>query len=281
MQHRYHRNIFIHGIALLLIIACAIPGSISPAVPTANPNALGTLIAATAMGAATQTAAAGSVLAATATETQAPTPAATSTPAISIADTSLEKLPDGSTLLTDYRYRMQVLIPPGWLAVRVNEPEYYAAWVSEWATNSDITDALHSIQDSDQQRLRVYALDVRPDHVVEEMATRMVILFQPNDAESLDAFVDEVDGDGGRDIENYARLSSAYQEWPDGRRAFVIEETWSGAMRSGELHPIYYKAKIFKVTGGFLIMDIMTPMSFKDVVLPDFEQFVDGVVLLP
>lgn len=279
MQLNRRRNIFINGIALLLIVACAIPGMVSPSVSTADPNALATIIVATAMSAATQTAAAGPVQAAVATESPASLPTTTSTPNISLAGTSLEKMADGSTQLTDHRYRMQVVIPPGWLAVRVNEPEYYAAWESEWAGNPDFTDSLQSIQSIDPQRLRVYALDVRPDHIVNGMTTRMAILSQLNDAESLEAFVDEVDGP--RNFENYERISSTYQEWPDGRRAYVIEETWSGAMENGELFAMYYKGKIFKTTDGFLIFDIMTPMSFKDVVLSDFEQVVDGIVQLP
>src|SRR5688572_27565865 len=119
---RYFSSFVFLGITL----ACVIPG-ISPVqpIPTADTR-LDVIIAETVSSAQTQTQQALPAELATTTSTIAPT--ITSTPRVSVTGTTLVIREDQSTVFVDYKAGFELVIPTGWLAVRVNEPEYYAAF---------------------------------------------------------------------------------------------------------------------------------------------------------
>lgn len=277
MRHRSH-IVALHFLLVLFITACLLPQPLSPAAPTADSNSIATIIAGTAAAAAAQTQSAG-VPAPTAAETPTSTPAPTQAPIISNAGTSLEILADGSTRFTDHRYHLQVVFPTGWIAVRPNEPEYYAAWASEWASDPKFTGHLTVVQNKTPDQLRVYVISVKPEHSAHGERNRISIIFESNAAETLEDFVEDQSGD--RPFEGFERISTGYQDWPDGRRGFVFEDSWDAALDTGEIYTIYYKGAIFKVEGGALIFDLLAPQSIKDLILPDYQHTLDGMLQLP
>jgi hypothetical protein len=279
MAQNRRRNIFINGMALLLIVACAIPGTVSPAVSTADPNALMTIIAATAVSAATQTASSLVEPVAQPTSTETPLPAATNTPQISSAGTSLLVLEDGTTQFTDHTAGIRLVVPAGWLSLRPNEAEYYKAWESPQVSDPAFADELSELQTMDIAIFRLDALDIRPDHVLYGEISNLAVVFQQDDTRTLEEAAE--DDLVPSPFTDYELISSGFEETADGMPIFVSEKKWVALSGTDELYTTYYRSVSFKLPSGLVALDLITPLDLKDVVLADFEQFVASLVLIP
>ena len=126
------------SILVLAILACV--GS-ACRLPPLTQTTIPTMVVLTANAAMTQTAAATSPA-----STPVPTESATATPRISLSGTSLLLRDDQTTLFTDHRTGIELIIPAGWLAVRVNESEYYDAWGLPELSDPAFQHALTNIQ---------------------------------------------------------------------------------------------------------------------------------------
>jgi len=249
---------------LMAITACTFPGR--KAQPAATPNLMATSIASTLQASLRLT-----------EQAYTPTPLpATSTPQISpITGTSLVKLEDQSTLFTDYIAGIQLTIPPGWLAVRINEDEYYKAFALDVVlTSPAINDRLAKIQSNNTDYFRFDAIDIRPDHVVNEMISDITLILQPDASKSLADWA-EIERKRVSPFDGYKFLSSRFQQTADGTKILVIEESWN--FSSGG--KVYLKRVFFDLPSGIITLDFQTYLDFKDTVLPDFEQVINSLTL--
>ena len=254
-------------IILMAITGCTLPGRKIQTTPTINPSILATHTAGTAQASVQQT-------------KQASIPTLippTSTPIISpITGTSLVVLEDQSTLFIDPKAGIQVTIPPGWLAIRPNEDEYYKAFALDVVlANPEINDRLTKLQSINTDYFRLDAIDIRPDHVVDGLISVMSVNFQPDDFRSLEKWA-EAERTKKSPFKDYRFLSSTFQKTADGTRVLVVEENWRGSANA----TLYHREIFFSLSSGTVLIDIQTNLGFKDTVLPDYEQVVNSLTLL-
>ena len=217
-----------------------------------------TSIASTAQASAQQTALASS-----------PTPPpATSTPQISpISGTSLATREDQTALFVDHRAGIQLVIPAGWLPVRMNEDEYYKAFTLDAVmANQPITDRLTQIQSYNTDFFRLDAIDIRPGHIVDGIISDISVIFEEYDTRTLEEWL-KLEKRQKRPFKEYKFLSSKYQETVNGMRVLVVEESWAGIPAG----TVYYRRVFFSLSTGTVVLDFQSNLDFKDTVLPDFE----------
>jgi len=277
MSKYFVRNIVV-GTVLFVSLACAIPGS-QPAVavpPTSLP--LDVIIANTASAAQTQTQQANPVEQAPATELATATvaPVSTPTPKVSLNGTSLIIREDQSTVFIDHKAGIELSIPSGWLAVRINEPEYYAAFTSNAVmANSAIMDRLTEIQGLDPNIFRYEAIDIRDGHSSDGNLNIINSVFQEGALRSLEE-IEKVEKDSFPPFDNAKLIGTNYSQTTNGLRILIIEKSWDGL---GEI-TIYHRGIFFSLPSGVFVIDSYIDISMKDTILPEIEQVINSVTLL-
>lgn len=255
-------------VLLFLFSAC---GQGGPA-PITNPPAVETSLASTALALAKQTETANPI---TATPSPTLTQTPTLPPRISLNGTSLVVSEDQSILFTDHKLGYQITIPAGWLAVRLNEDEYYQAFSLEAvAQNPAITDFLARIQTLDSNLVRLVAIDLQADSA-DGLLSGFTVLLQHEKIKTIDDWVIAHHADA-RKINGYQFLSSQSQETASGIKVVVREEKFNPA-RAGTK---YTRKILLTLPSGILVIDFETDLDTKDTNLPGFEQVVDSLALL-
>jgi hypothetical protein len=264
-------NLIAGAMLLFSVLACVMPGAGQPA--PLDPGMLPTMVVLTANAAMTQTAA---VVPPppleTPTPTLAPTEAFTATPKISLAGTSLILREDQSAVFIDHKAGIELEIPAGWMAVRINEEEFYNAFTSAAAADAAIRDRLARLQTLDSSWFRLDAIDIRPGHVYNGAASDINVIFQENDSRS---FEEIAESENAQPLANFEVISSGYQRTANGMETLVMEHKWDVTTGTA-----YYKGVFFKIPSGLLVLDFYSPLDFKDTVLPDFEKVVNSVALI-
>jgi hypothetical protein len=266
-------------VLLIVTLACVLssqPTMQTP--PTMDPLAIESAVAGTAQAAATQTAQAIPI---SPTATIAPTATITATPKVSLAGTALVVQEDQSTLFIDYKLGFQLIIPTGWLTIRVNEEEFFKAFTLDVVVaNPVISDRLRHMQNNNPDYFRLDAFDIRSGHIVKGMASSINVVHQPPEyAKTLEECLKlEKETVRASAAVGHKILSSKYQQTTNGTRVLVVEESWSAA--SDPEGKVFARRVFFELPSGITGLDLQTHMDFKDTVLPDFEQAVNSVTLL-
>ncbi len=269
------KNYLTISILFFAILACAIPDPGQSAVPPIfDANSMSTIVVLTANALAPQTIATTPTLFEVTTPTSTPADSVTATPKISLSGTSLFLRDDQTTLFTDYTAGIEITIPSGWMPVRINEQEYLDAYSSNAAADQAVRDRLNRLQTLDPAFFRLDAIDVQAGHVFNGAVTDINIIFQENDARSLEE-VSKAENDFKKPFINYQVISSSYQQAANGMQTLVIEQRWDSPTGTA-----YYKGIFFKLPSGLVVFDFYTPLDFKDTVLPDFDKVVNSLVLL-
>jgi hypothetical protein len=263
---RNHVRHALSGLMILVgMVACGLPGQALP--PASPPAALQSTP--TIAQQATQT------KPVTATSTTAPTATLTPTPRISLYGTSLVIQEDQTAVFVDHKAGIQLVVPSGWMPIRVNEDEYYKAFALEVVTeNPAIGDRLTRIQDVNLDYHRLEAIDIRPGHIQDGIICDINVVFEEGDVRTLEEW-EKAERNRKSPWVNYKFLSSGYQQTSDGTRVLVIEQSWS----AGE-ETLYYRGVFFPLSTGTLVLDFYSNIDFKEEVLPDFDQMVNSVTLL-
>ena len=261
-------SILVGSILLLTINGCRR----TPA-PVINPPAVETSLASTALALAKQTEKANPYTATPSpTATETPTP----TPRVSVNGTLLTMNEDGSALFTDYKAGIQLIIPAGWLPLRVNEEEYYQAFTSDAAAlNPAISERLTQIQDANLDNFRLDAIDIRAGHTVNGVLSDIDVYFYPGDMRNLEQLA-EAEGKKKSAFKNYLFLNRGYPKLADGTRVLVIDRTWT----QDQTKKMFQQSVFFALPTGALVLNLYSNKDFKDTVLPEFEQVVNSVAPL-
>jgi hypothetical protein len=254
---------------LFLFTAC---GQSAPT-PITNPPGVETSLASTALAYAKQTEAANPF---TATPSPTPTQTPTPTPRISLNGTSLVVREDQSALFTDHKLGYQITIPAGWLAVRLNEDEYYQAFTLEAvAQNPAITDFLSKIQTLNSNLVRLVAIDLEGGDSANGLISGISVILQPETIKTIDDWV-IANQARSKKVKGYQFLSSQSQETASAIKVVVREEKSSST--TGEI--VYSRKILLNLPSGILLIDFETDLDTKDTNLPDFEQVVNSLILL-
>lgn len=254
---------------LLLADSC---GQNAP-VPVTNPSSVETSLASTARALAKQTETA---LGYTPTPSPVPTQTLTPTPKVSLYGSSLTMREDQTALFVDYKAGIQLVIPAGWLPLRVNEPEYYDAFTHQVVLdNQAIWDHLTNIQDAEPDRFRLDAVDIREGHIPNGVISYINVIFEAGDMRSLEKWA-QAEGNRRKPFVQFKRLSTSYPRTADGTRVLVIDQSWA----SGKSETVFYRGVFFSLPTGTVVLDFYTNNSFKDTVLPEFQEVVNSLTLL-
>lgn len=275
MMNRNNFYLSLSGLVMLMtILACVIPGQTTQPTPIANPNTVETSIAETAQASVDSTMQASLV---TSTSTVVPTETLIPTPKISLAGTSLVIRDDQSAVFTDHKAGIQLIIPTGWMPIRVNEEEYYRAFTLDVVLeNPAFSNHLTIIQDANIDKFRLDAIDIRDGHAPNGIISNISVVFEPGELRSLEKW-EQAERDNRRPFTNFRFISSSYPQTADGTRVLVIEQSWDAEGKKGT---IYYRGVFFSLPSGTIIFDFLANLDFKDTVLPDLEQVVNSLTLL-
>jgi hypothetical protein len=274
MQRSHSRYVVSTFVTLLAILACALPGQTVQPAPVNDPNAISTAVAGTAHAAEQQTQQANP---APATATVAPTDVLTPTPKISVSRTSLSIREDQSTLFTDYKAGIQVIIPAGWMALRINEEEYLKAFDSDVVLqNPDINERLTIIRDANPDIFRLDAIDIRPGHIHDGLISDIMVVFEEGDIRSLEKW-EQAERNRFHPQANFKFISASYPQLSNGMRILVIEQTWNA---NGGKNTAYYRGVFFGLPTGTIVLDFQTNFDVKDTILLDFDQVVNSLTLI-
>ena len=270
-QHSVYRSM--GGFAVLLaIIACALPSPTIQPTPGTEPNVIETAIVNTLeseaqpTGQATQIAATATTVA---TETLPPTPR------ISSAGTSLLSMADGSTEFTDHTAGVQILFSPIWLVFRVGEQEYYEAWEKHGAQNLAAINAFSAMQNLDPKVLRVVALDLRPEHMPDEMITALSVIYLAGDLQDLQER-EKVRRNQHTPCTGYQFLSSNYPQTDNGIQTLVMDES----CKATGARTIFFRDIYFHVSSGMIHINFETNFDYRDAPLLEIDQVVHSIKLL-
>lgn len=258
-------------LSLFILASCALSGQRTPSksAGTPNPTELSMVETAQAMLLQTEQIGEGS-------PTAIPTETLTPTPQVSLSGTSLVFREDQAIDFIDRKAGIQLTIPAGWLAVRVNEDEYYKAFASPVVLeNPPIFNRLNQIQTHDVSFFRLDAIDTRPGHIVNGLITDISVIFQEGDIRTLEEWR-RVESQQKSPYAGFKYISSTYQETADGTRVLVIERSWDWTSGGS----VYYRGVFFSLPTGTLVLDFQSNINFKETVLPDFEQVVNSQKLL-
>jgi hypothetical protein len=265
---------------LLSILACAVTGpSTQGAPPLSDPEDFAAIVAGTAAALATQTA---QVAPPPATPTPLPTGTATAVPVelISSEGTSLRKEADGSFLFSDHLGGYQLVIPSGWLALRVNEQETMNAWALPEASNPNVQTFLSRVQASDPKVFRLFGLDILPEHLQRSYGTNFSVLLDRTNSASLESLVEDLKKQLPTSLLApkiiRAEVDQTSAQIPIG----IVEMTSDAQSTSGESLNLYQKQAVFVVKGGALAITFSTTADLKDLLLPMFDGMVDRLTLL-
>ena len=280
---RKHSLVYLtSSITLLLVVACVT----TPAAPTqqsvstTDPNAFSTMVAEAAGALMTQTAEAALLLPSPVpTEPPAiepPIPTPTQSLVISASGTALSQLEDGSTQFIDNVAGIKLTIPPGWVAMRLNEPEYNQVW-SLTVDDPVLQYDLGGIQNLDPASFRLHAFNTKPDYVYAGEGSRIGVVFTRDDVRTLEQVAEEEKQP--QVFTDYALISSEFQVRPDGLQLFTIEEQWRGTSSTNEPVMIYEKGVLFKVPSGTVAIELFVPFDIKHEVVPVFDQMVEQLAI--
>ena len=282
MTHR--QTYFFALIFLATVTACVVPGLAAPTAPslfapTTDPGRLETMVAATVSAAIAETEQARPTP--TLVSNSEPTQTATAEPITSGSTLTLQD--DGSTVFVDERAGYQITIPDGWLAVRVNEKEYYDAWNLAEAADPNIQAILLDMKAADPNIHRLRVIDTQDGHIQSDFVTDISFNLNEqrafNSIEDLQAIANELPDAPSAFSFEVATVQTIIA--PSGIQFGVIEATSSFTNTSGDLVNIYLKQIVFKVKNGSQSVVFLTVEGLKESTLPAFDSMIETIKLNP
>jgi hypothetical protein len=283
---------YLAGITLVLIsiLACDIPStSTYMSIPTLDPAGLSTLVAGTAAAMETQTMQAGSPEngpSSAPTATTAPLATAISpTPKVYISayGTSINQLADGTALFIDQQGKYEIIVPAGWTAFRINEPEYFKLWTLPIASDPGVQSSLTFVQGMDPNLFRLFAFDLRPDHFINGFTSNINVLTQNNSVlhgMSLQTLLETNTKSIPQSLKGMKVISSKVSTTGSNMPIGVIETNLSTTTSTGNKLSVFEQVVIFMLPQVTLTITLATPISIQANLLPEFKAIIDSVKIL-
>jgi len=212
-----------------------------------------------------------------------PTQTATATVAGGASGSILTKHDDGSTLFEDQRAGYELVVPAGWLPVRVNEPEFLDARKLPETADPAIQNALASVATEDPDPFRLFVVDTQEGHIQYYLATTVKFLWDENDDMSL---VDEADlvelaQIMPSDIPGLQVLTAELRDTSNGVRIGEITSLIPALAIDGSVFNILQKQVFVQMRQGTLVITLSTIEEFimKDAILDTFDAMIETLAI--
>jgi hypothetical protein len=281
------RVVLITLFSLIVIMACALPGGsadpTSEPVPTVDTELLQVMVnrTVTAALALTEQAAATPEMQMDEATEPSPTPAAADeTPT---TGSSLAPQTDGTTLFTDEGAKFQLNVSPGWLPVRIDQPEYYDAFSLPAAADAAVQRALMNIKTLDPNTFRLFIYDLQDGHMINGVITSVNFVWDPQVTIPLEtesairqASEDLAASIPNLNIDSYS-VSATASNIPIG----VILSNIPGKTFEGTDVVLFQKQVYLNLPVGSLVISFTTEQNFKDATLPFFDTMVETIKINP
>lgn len=278
---------FIALFFLMTMLACAVPGfGTNPAVdsaPTADAVLLDQMVAETVAAAIAETRQAVPRPSSTPGNTLPPTDTPGSTAQAPSTGSSLTAQTDGTILFVDDLARFQLNISPGWLPVRINQPEYDDAFSLPIASAAAVQRALMNIKTLDPNTFRLFVYDLQDGHMINGVITSINFVWDPQGSISLDGETGIQEAASrlsasipNLNVDSYAVLSTT-NEIPIG----TILSNIPGKTFEGTDVVLFQKQVYLNLPAGMMIVSFTTEQNFKDATLPFFDTMVETIKINP
>jgi len=269
---------------VLTIFGCAMPGltPVSAPAPTADTVLLVTIVAETVAAALEETASAVAPIPTSTPTLPPPTETATASAEVTASGSLLTKRDDGSTLFADQRGGYELIVPAGWLALRVNEQEYLDAWTLPETADPAIQRSLTSIQNQDPNQFRLFVLDTQEGHVQGGFVTNINILWNQNETITLDDFtyLDSVAAELPNAIPGAEVLSTELTTTSNNIPMGIVTLQWTTQTEEGATVTVFQKQVYFRLNAGSLVITLTTSNELMDTVLPAFDAMIETFAIV-
>lgn len=277
-----------HGLFLPLLIltaalACVLPGQSPASFPPPTPDTrLGTMVAETVSAALELTRQAAPTQPPPPDSEPAPEATATPTPVADTSGSSIAKRDDGTTLFTDARAGYEITVPAGWLAVRINQPEYFDAWLLPELSDPSLQRSFNSIQDKDPDTARLFVFDIREGHIRNEVVTNVNLIW---DQEAQISFENEDDlqaiaAELPASVEGLTVYAVEIVPVPDGTARGEIQSEIEGLNASGQAATLYQKMFLFNLKAGMLVITFTTEIEVPEATLSMLEGMITSLSIV-
>ena len=212
-----------------------------------------------------------------ATGTPVPEPSFTLVPESGTAN-SLDE--GGSTRYEDYDARFKIVIPAGWLSVRLNSEEFYAALGDEAANDQQLMRAMTTSQNYDPNVLRLVAYDIKPEHRETDFMTNMNITWDTTISDPLDKILADTPVAMKQSIAGINILSTELIALGEGNiPAGSIKAQWQAKTFAGAVVDMIQEIVFFSVPQGTVFITLTTSLPSRDRVEPDFDAMIQTLEL--
>jgi hypothetical protein len=268
------------SILWLMALACAIPGqAASVPTPTVNSAQLDAIVAET-VSAALQLTASAATATPPPTSNSLPTiePTASSTP---LPQSSITQQADGTSLFVDEIAGFNMIVPPGWLPVRIDQLEYYDAFSLPQAADPNLQTALMQINSLDPKIHRLFIFDLQDGHLQSGFVNNVNIVLNAGSSISLKTD-DEIKATAAalpQAVPGLVVQSSAVTETASGILLGVILSDLNSEKEDGTKLALFQKQVLLNVKGGVLVITFTTEQGIKDATLPFFDAMIESIQL--
>jgi hypothetical protein len=205
----------------------------------------------------------------------------TPTAITSLSQSTLTKQADGSILFTDARAGYEIKLPASWLTVRINEQEYLDAFSLVEAANTNIQQALLSVQNEDPKTFRLLAIDTKAAHIQNDFVTDMRFILNEkknlslNSDADLQAIAKEISASAA--VFRFEVTSIKVVTLANGMQFGEIEAKSSFTNPSGANVTIYQEQVFFNVKTGTQSIIFTTVSDLKETLLPVLDAMLETV----
>ncbi len=265
---------------LITAMACVVPGLpiASQTEPTADTR-LEIMVAETVSAALQQTqqAVPAPTMARVSTSTPQPTTIPPSpTPDMDDSGSAINRLEDNSAQFIDMKVGYEIIIPVGWLPIRINSQEYLDAWLLPELSNPAMQRSLGSIERMNPDEVRLFVLDIQEGHTEIDFVTNINFFWDQNnnisfendeDLKAIAAALPE--SFFGLEV-TAAELSATATGIPAG----LITSKTMITTPDGVKVEMFQKQVFVNSKIGMLIITLSTTEELKQAILPQF----DGII---
>jgi hypothetical protein len=279
MTHQSKTILLAVSSLMFAIVACAIPGGTAPLpTPTVDPAQLDAIVAETVSAALELTASAATPTP-PATSTSLPTiePTASATP---LPQTSLTEQADGTIFFVDETSGFNMIIPPGWLPVRIDQLEYYDAFSLPQAADPNVQTALMEINSLDPKRHRLFVFDLQDGHLQNGFVNNVEVVFDTRPVSlKTDAELSTIAGELPIAVPGLTVQSFTVTETASGIQTGVILSEIDSQKEDGTPLDLFQKQVLLNVKAGSLVFTFTTEIGIRDATLPFFDSMIESIQL--
>ena len=183
----------------------------------------------------------------------------------------------GETISVEY----QLVVPPGWLAVRINESEYFGALERLGDAEPAVQKAIASILSEDPAIMRLFAFDLQPEHIQGGVVSSITVQWNQNDAMSLASDADlQAEAERLRGMIAGAEILDVKVEiTPGGIQHGLLSARWPATTATGSV-VLFQKQAFLKFGPGRLVVTLLTTDGMRDTLVPAFDEMIREVELV-